>query len=138
MSEEEDKVIATSPRRVSVLRSLTLSIWLGGHGSRLNMETRDNTLRFPVFHGTGRDDAKKHWFTCEAIWSMKRIADEASKIAQSETTFRDKALRWYMNYKGTASVGKTRSLTKIKRDVLKEFQKPKLESQFIIEIKEIK
>jgi hypothetical protein len=53
---------------------------------------------------TGKDDAEKHWFTCEAIWSMKRITDEATKIMQLETTFRDKALTWYMKYKATAPV----------------------------------
>jgi hypothetical protein len=41
---------------------------------------QDSTLRLPVFHGTGRDDEEQHWFTCEAIWSMKRITKEASKI----------------------------------------------------------
>jgi hypothetical protein len=64
--------------------------------------------------------------------------DEASKIVKLDTTFRDKALMWYMNYKVTASVGQTRSLTKIKRNILREFQKPKSESQCITEIKEIK
>jgi hypothetical protein len=91
-----------------------------------------------MFHGMGKDDAEQHWFTCEAIWSVKRITDEASKIAQLETTFRDRALTWYMKYKVTAPVGQTRSLTKIKRDLLREFQKPKSESQCITEIKEIK
>jgi hypothetical protein len=36
--------------------------------------------------------------------------------------FRDRALMWYMKYKATAPVGQARSLTEIKRDLLKEFQ----------------
>jgi hypothetical protein len=43
-----------------------------------------------------------------------------------------------MKYKAIVPVGQTRSLTEIKRDLLREFQKPKLESQCITEIKEIK
>jgi hypothetical protein len=73
----------------------------------------------------GKDDAEQHWFTCEAIWFVKRITDEATKIVQLETMFRDRALTWYMKYKATASAGQARSLTEIKRYILKEFQKPK-------------
>jgi hypothetical protein len=102
------------------------------------MANQDSTLRLPTFHGMGRDDVEQHWFMCEAIWSVKRVTDEASKIAQLETTFRDRALTWYMKYKATACVGQARSLTEIKRDLLREFQKPKSESQCITEIKEIK
>jgi hypothetical protein len=86
----------------------------------------------------GKDDVKQHWFTCEAIWSVKRITDEATKIMQLETTFRDRALTWYMKYKATTPTGQMRSLTEIKQDLLREFQKPKSESQCITEIKEIK
>jgi hypothetical protein len=107
------------------------TVSLGGHSLRLRMVNQDSTLRLPVFHGMGRDDAEQHWFTCEVIWSVKRITDEASKIVQLETTFRDRALMWYMKYKATALVGQMRSLTEIKRDILKEFQKPKSESQCI-------
>jgi hypothetical protein len=71
----------------------------------LRMENQDTTLRLHVFHGMGKDDVEKHWFTCEAIWSVKRITDEASKIVQLETTFRDRALMWYMKYKVTVPVG---------------------------------
>jgi hypothetical protein len=76
------------------------------------MVNQDSTLRLPTFHGMGRDDAEQHWFTCEAIWSVKRVTDEASKIAQLETTFRDRALTWYMKYKATTPVGQARSLTR--------------------------
>jgi hypothetical protein len=58
-----------------------------------------------VFHGTGKDYAEKYWFKCEEIWFMKRIIDEANKIVQLETTFRDIVLMWYMKYKATVLAG---------------------------------
>jgi hypothetical protein len=57
-SEEEDEVSATSPRRVSVPRSQIPNNQFEGNSSRLRMENQDSTLRLPVFHGMGRDDAK--------------------------------------------------------------------------------
>jgi hypothetical protein len=78
------------------------------------MENKDNTLRLPMLHRMGKDDVDQHWFKCEAIWSMKRIIDEAGKITQLETVFKDRHLMWYMNYKSTTLVGKTRSLEEIK------------------------
>ena len=65
------------------------------------MVNQDSTLQFSVFHGMGKDDVEKHCFTCEAIWSMKRVVDDETYIAQLETTFRDRALTWYMKYKAT-------------------------------------
>jgi hypothetical protein len=103
------------------------------------MANKDSTLRLPVFHiRTSKDDAEQHCFTCESIWYMKRIIDETTNIMQLETTFRDRALMWYMKYKAIAPVGHTRSLIESKRDLLKEFENPKYESQCITEIKEIK
>jgi hypothetical protein len=55
-----------------------------------------------VFHGMGKDDVEKQWFTCEFIWSMNRIVDKELNITQNETTFRDRALTWYMKYKEIA------------------------------------
>jgi hypothetical protein len=75
------------------------------------MVNQGTTLRLPISHGMGKDDAEQHWFTCEAICSLKRITDEASKIAQLETTFRNKYLTWYMKYRATTSTGQMRSLT---------------------------
>jgi hypothetical protein len=66
------------------------------HSSKASMVNQDSTLRLPTFHGMGRDNEKQHWFTCEAIWSVKRVRDEASKIAHLETTFRERAMMWYM------------------------------------------
>jgi len=81
----------------------------------------DSTLRLLAFHGMRRDDAEQHWFTCEAIWSMKRVTYEASNIMKLENTFIDRALTWYMKNKATTSTSHERSLTEIKRDLLREF-----------------
>jgi hypothetical protein len=59
----------------------------------------DSTLRIFAFHGTGRDDGEKHQFICDAIWSVKQVRDEATNIAELETTFRDKDLTCYIKYK---------------------------------------
>jgi hypothetical protein len=59
-------------------------------------------------------------FTCEDIWSVERVTDEASNIAQLETIFRDRALTWYMKYKDTKLMGQARSLMEIMRDVLRD------------------
>jgi hypothetical protein len=99
------------------------------------MVNEDSTLRLPAFHGMERDDVEQDWFTCEDIWFVKRFMDGESNISQLETTFRNIALKWYMKYKVTALVGQIRSLTEIKRDILREFQKPKSKSQCITEIK---
>jgi hypothetical protein len=68
------------------------------------MVNQDTTLRLPMFHGTSKDDAKQHWFTCEDLWFLKRIIDEASKIAHLDTIFRDIAMTWYIKYKVTTLV----------------------------------
>jgi hypothetical protein len=102
------------------------------------MENQDTTLRLSVIHGMEKCDAEQHWFTCEAIWSVKRIHDEEFRIQHLETTFRDITITLYMKYKAIVSTRQTRSLARIKRDMLREFQNPNLESQCIIEINEIK
>ena len=71
------------------------------HTSKMGTNREDATLKIPVFHGTGRDNAKQYWFTCDAIWVVKQIADDNVKIAQLETTFRERALTWYMKFKAT-------------------------------------
>jgi hypothetical protein len=62
------------------------------------MVNKDITLRFPMFHGTNKYDAKQHWFTSEAIWFVKRVVNDATKIMQLETTLKDRAMMWYMKY----------------------------------------
>jgi hypothetical protein len=58
--------------------------------------------------------------------------------SQLETTFRGHALVWYMKLQSTTPLGQTRTLLEITQALLKEFKKPKSESQYITELKEIK
>ena len=95
-------------------------------------------IRMPAFSGNGLQDTKQHMFVCEAIWTMKQINDPNVCITQLATTFRDRALVWYMKYQSTTAQGATRALDEIKRDLIAEFKKPKSESQCITELKEIK
>ena len=74
----------------------------------------DATLKLPVFHGIGRDDAGQRWFTCEAIWAVKQTIDVHARIAQLETTFEERALTWYMKFKATTPTGQVRMLAEIK------------------------
>jgi hypothetical protein len=41
------------------------------------MENQDSTLQLSVFQGIQKDDAEKYLLTCEAIWSVKRVTDDA-------------------------------------------------------------
>ena len=63
--------------------------------------------------------------------------EKEAKIAQLETTLKDKAMMWYMKYKSTTSAVQARSLKEIKRYLLREFQRPKSESQCITKVKDI-
>jgi len=56
------------------------------------------------------------------------------KAAQVVTTLRDCALNWFMKFSG----GQPKTLNEIQTALIDEFKKPKLESQCIIELKEIK
>jgi hypothetical protein len=90
----------------------------------------DPTLRMLAFHGEGTKDPEKHLLICDTIWTVN--------IVQLEMTFRDHALLWYMKYQIMTLAGQTRTLAEVRKDLLKEFQKPKSKSQCITELKEIK
>jgi hypothetical protein len=98
----------------------------------------DPTLRMPLFQGVGSEDPEQHLFICDTIWTVKNVQDDDVKIVQLEMTFRDHALLWYMKYHNTTPVGQTRTLAEVRQALLKEFQKPKSQSQCITELKEIK
>jgi hypothetical protein len=53
------------------------------------------------------------------------------KIVQSETKFRGHALVWYMKLQIITPTGQARTLSEIRQEFLKEFNNPKLESQYI-------
>jgi hypothetical protein len=109
-----------------------------GGTTQRNMAGVDNTLRLPEFQGVGSEDPEQHLFVCETIWAAKNVQDEAVKIVQLETTFRGCALVWYMKLQSITPTGQARTLAEIRQALLKEFKKPKSESQYITELKEIK
>jgi hypothetical protein len=91
-------------------------------------------MKLPTFKGTGSEDPEQHWFLCEAIWTIKQVQDDNVKLVQLATTFRERALTWYMKY----TTGHNRTLAEVRTAMIKEFKKPKSESQCIAELKDIK
>jgi hypothetical protein len=71
-----------------------------------------------VFHGIGKDDVEQHWFMCEAIWSVKRIIDEATKVVQARNHVQGQSLDVVHEVQGHyMPMGQARSLTEIKKDI---------------------
>ena len=93
-------------------------------------------IKLPIFRGTGVEDPKQHFFLCEAVWNIKQVQNDDIKSVQLTTTFRDRALTWFMKF--SSSVQQPRSIQEIKDALKKEFKKPKSKSQCITELKEIK
>ena len=91
-------------------------------------------IKLPIFRGSRLEDPKQHWFLCEVVWNVKLIQDNDVKMAQLKTTFKDRALNWFMKY----SNGQARTLVEVRATLSSEFKKPKSESQCITELKEIK
>ena len=59
--------------------------------------------------------------------------DQNTRRVQLITSFRDRALTWFMKFSSTQNY----ALADIKKAMIKEFKKPKSESQCITELKEI-
>ena len=93
-----------------------------------------DNIKLPIFRGTRLEDPEQHWFLCEAMWNVKQVQNDAVKMAQLTTMFRDRALSRFMKY----YVGQARTLVHVRAVLISKFKKPKLESQCITELKEIK
>ena len=94
----------------------------------------DDDIKLPIFIGTRLEDPEQHWFLCEAVWNVKQVQNDAVKMAQLTTMFRDRALNWFMKY----SIGQDRTLVHVRDALISEFRKPKSESHCTTELKEIK
>ena len=90
-------------------------------------------IKLPIFKGTGSEDPEQFWFLCEAVWNAKKITDPDVRATQLITSFRDRDLTWFMKFSSNQSP----TLDEIKEAIIKEFKKPKSESQSITELKEI-
>ena len=86
--------------------------------------TMANDINLPIFRGTRLEDPKQHWFLCEAVWNVKQVTNDAVKMTQLTTTFRDRALNWFMKY----SARQARTLAHVRAALINEFKKPKSES----------
>ena len=72
-------------------------------------------MKLPTFRGTGVEDHEKHWFLCEAIWTIKQIQDNNVKLVQLATTLRERALTWYMKY----TAAHNRTLVEVRTAMIK-------------------
>ena len=90
-------------------------------------------IKLLVFKGTGSEDSEQFWFLYKAVWTAKNIMDQNTRRAQLVTSFRDRALTWFMKFSSTQNY----TLDDIKKEMIKEFKNPKSESQCITELKEI-
>jgi hypothetical protein len=102
------------------------------------MEGIDNTLRLHEFNGVGSEDPEQHLFFCKTVWATTNIPNEVVRFAQLATMLRGHTLLWYMKLHINTPTRKDRNLEEIKKALLKEFKKPKSESQYMTELKEVK
>ena len=93
-------------------------------------------IKLPIFQGTSAEEPDQHFLICEAVWNIKQVQDNEIKRAQLTTTFRDKALTWFMKF--STSMQQPKTIQEIKDELKKEFKKPKSKSQCITELKDIK
>ena len=68
---------------------------------RSQMAHVHDDIKLPVFKGTGSEDPEQFWFLCEAVWTAKNIMDIDVRRAQLITSFRDRALTWFMKFAST-------------------------------------
>ena len=92
----------------------------------LHRKRMGDDIKLPIFWGTGAEDPDQHFFLCEAVWSIKQVQDDDTKRAQLATTFRDRALTWFMKF--STSMQQPKTIQEIKDELKKEFKKPKSES----------
>ena len=55
-----------------------------------------NHIKLPIFRVTSLEDAKQHWFLCEAMWNVKQVQNDEVKMEQLTTTLRDRELNQFM------------------------------------------
>ena len=83
-------------------------------------------IELPIFQGTGAEDPDQHFFLCEAVWNIKQVDNDDIKRAQLSTTFKERALTWFMKF--SASTQQPKTIQEIKNELKKEFKKPKSKS----------
>jgi len=81
-------------------------------------------MNLPLLHGNWSEDLQQHWFLCEVVWRVKQLTDADMKVAQVVTTFRDRALNWFMKFSG----GQPKTLNEMLTALIAKFKNPKSES----------
>lgn len=59
-------------------------------------------IKLPIFRGPRLKDHEQHFFLCKVIWNIKQVQNDDIKKAQLTTTFRDRALTWFMKFFASA------------------------------------
>ena len=95
-------------------------------------------MKLPLFHGNGTSDPEQYQFLCEAVWTIRQAIDDDVKKGQLTTTLKGGALDWFMKFTQVPQGTLAKTLNDIWKGLIEEFRKPKLESQYITELKEIK
>ena len=94
--------------------------------------------KLPLFHGNRTKDPKEYQFLCEEVQTIKQNQDDDVKKVQLVTTLRGRALDWFMKLVQVPMGNLVKTLVEIRKGLIEEFRKPKYESQYITELKEIK
>ena len=87
-----------------------------------------NDIKLLIFNGNGLEHLEKHWFLCEAIWTMRQVQDEATNRDQMIPTLRGPVLDWYMKFSMVLTVVEQKTLDQIRERLIDEFKKTKFES----------
>ena len=98
----------------------------------------DDEVKLHLFHGNGTEDPEQYWFLCEAVWTVRQTVDDDVKKGQLATTLQGHALDWFVKFVQVPMGTPMKILAKFRKEMIEEFKKPKSESQYIIEPKEIK
>jgi hypothetical protein len=91
-------VLATLSNLSNQSSQITVTSSLAHTQSRNQGISMADEMRLPIFRGDGSEDPDQHWFLCEAVWSIKKVTDEAVKRTQFSTTLTDCTLNWYMKF----------------------------------------
>ena len=74
-------------------------------------------IKLPNFRGTVAEDLEQHFFLCEVVWNIKQVQNDDIERAQLTTTFRDRALTWFMKFSSSAQ--QPRTIQEIKDELKK-------------------
>ena len=95
-------------------------------------------VKKPLFQGNMTKDLEQYQFLCEEVWIVKQVQDDDITKGKLAMNFRGQVLDWYMKFLQVPIGNPNNTLAEIRIGLIDEFKKPKLESWYITELKEIK